>query len=196
MQELGISPEHYLAKRDVSVSLPWEHLNVGISRDFLLQERERAFEENITNDCRYAACHSCGSYDTPSKPSLLARSLTSSEEKHTNKLNFSSRDQQKYSSISQNAPNVLPTRTTHCSMSPIKHTLAVKTIRYRMWHTKEDKASYISQLELQTLLEKALRNASIPISFSQGFHPIPSFIWYGIALGSRKSIKMVYCHFT
>lgn len=50
--------------------------------------------------------------------------------------------------------------------------LAVKAVRYHAWHTKEAEAAYISQLELQSLLERAMRRAGLPMASSQGFHPL------------------------
>jgi radical SAM-linked protein len=63
----------------------------------------------------------------------------------------------------------------------INSALAVKAVRYRVWHTKEAEAAYISQLELQSLLERAMRRAGLPMAFSQGFHPLP-LISFGRAL--------------
>ena len=51
--------------------------------------------------------------------------------------------------------------------------LAVKAVQYRIWHTKTGGSSYLSQLELQAILDRALRRADLPMAFSQGFHPMP-----------------------
>jgi radical SAM family uncharacterized protein len=40
--------------------LPWDHLSPGVSKEFLWQERERAFGGEVTPDCRYAGCPVCG----------------------------------------------------------------------------------------------------------------------------------------
>ena len=42
-------------------------------------------------------------------------------------------------------------------------------------------SAYLSQLELQAVLERALRRAGLPLSFSQGFHPLP-LLSFGRAL--------------
>ena len=42
-------------------------------------------------------------------------------------------------------------------------------------------AAFLSQLELQSVLERALRRADIPVSFSNGFHPLP-LLSFGRAL--------------
>ena len=39
--------------------LPWDHIDVGVSRGFLLRERDRAYEAQITPDCRHG-CAGCG----------------------------------------------------------------------------------------------------------------------------------------
>jgi radical SAM-linked protein len=43
--------------------LPWDHLDSGVSRAFLLEERDRAYRTLETPDCRQAGCHDCGLCD-------------------------------------------------------------------------------------------------------------------------------------
>jgi radical SAM-linked protein len=59
--------------------------------------------------------------------------------------------------------------------------LAVRAVRYRVWHAKKGLSAFLSQLELQPLLERAMRRAGLPLAFSQGFHPLP-LISFGRAL--------------
>jgi radical SAM-linked protein len=40
--------------------LPWDHLDCGVTREFLLAERERALGESATGDCRHGHCGACG----------------------------------------------------------------------------------------------------------------------------------------
>ena len=44
-------------------ALPWENIDVQVRRAFLLKERERAYQEVITQDCR-SGCTGCGVCDT------------------------------------------------------------------------------------------------------------------------------------
>ncbi len=39
--------------------LPWDHVDIGITKEFLWKEYERAFSGDITPDCR-KICHNCG----------------------------------------------------------------------------------------------------------------------------------------
>jgi len=61
--ECDIQPEWYLRRRGLDEVLPWDHLDCGVTRDFLLAERERALFEAATNDCRDGSCGACGVCD-------------------------------------------------------------------------------------------------------------------------------------
>ena len=56
----GVDPNWYtirgFAEDEV---LPWDTIDVGLSRKFLLQERKRAYEGVVTPDCRHG-CSGCG----------------------------------------------------------------------------------------------------------------------------------------
>ena len=59
--------------------------------------------------------------------------------------------------------------------------LIQKAAQWRVRYARKDAAAYISQLELQHIFDRALRRAGIPLSFSQGFHPLP-LVSFGRAL--------------
>jgi hypothetical protein len=40
--------------------LPWEHLDYGVSKEFLWREAEAALAGQLTPDCRESACSDCG----------------------------------------------------------------------------------------------------------------------------------------
>lgn len=61
--DCGIQPEWYLRRRELDEILPWDHLDCGVTRDFLLKERELALREAATLDCRHGACSACGVCD-------------------------------------------------------------------------------------------------------------------------------------
>ena len=62
-RETGINPDFHLRPREVDELLPWSHLEAGVSRNFLLSERRRAYEGLPTPDCRMAGCQDCGICD-------------------------------------------------------------------------------------------------------------------------------------
>lgn len=59
-RECGVDPNFYTVRGyGEEELLPWEHLNVGCTKSFLLRERHRAYAEQITPDCRHG-CAGCG----------------------------------------------------------------------------------------------------------------------------------------
>ena len=62
-QDAGVDPDFYLRERGVDEVLPWDHLHSGVTREFLSQERARAYEGIETPDCRRAGCQDCGVCD-------------------------------------------------------------------------------------------------------------------------------------
>ena len=61
--DCGIDPAWYLRERSTDELLPWDHLDAGIDKTFLLKELERAHAEAATPDCRFGACSNCGVCD-------------------------------------------------------------------------------------------------------------------------------------
>src|SRR6185503_13198471 len=59
----GIEPESYLRRRPLEETLPWDHLDAGVSRKFLLQDLARAVNGILTPDCSIERCTYCGACD-------------------------------------------------------------------------------------------------------------------------------------
>ena len=56
----GVDPDFYTTRGfAMDELLPWEHIDVGVSKRFLQKERERAYVGLVTPDCRHA-CAGCG----------------------------------------------------------------------------------------------------------------------------------------
>jgi len=60
-QAEGLTLEFYANRvRAADEVLPWDHISVGVDKEFLLRERECAASEEFTPDCREASCTRCG----------------------------------------------------------------------------------------------------------------------------------------
>lgn len=60
-QEEGLSLDFYAHRaREPEETLPWDHIDFGLRRDFLLREREKSFRGELTPDCRTGKCSECG----------------------------------------------------------------------------------------------------------------------------------------
>ncbi|MBQ7230623.1 MAG: TIGR03960 family B12-binding radical SAM protein [Oscillospiraceae bacterium] len=56
----GVDPEFYTTRGfGEDELLPWDHINVGLTKKFLLRDRHTAYESRITPDCRHG-CAGCG----------------------------------------------------------------------------------------------------------------------------------------
>ena len=178
MAEHGLTPATYCGERDTSAPLPWDHLDCGVSNEFLLRERERAYALKITDDCRYGACRMCGVCDTKASPSRLDK-LPAGDD-YRNRLNQNERDQESHQPALDEEGRII--RIEAPSGPPkLSPELAVKAGQYRVWYAKDGPSVFLSQLELQSLFERAMRRAGLPMAFSQGFHPLP-LLSFGRAL--------------
>ncbi|MFZ5945939.1 MAG: TIGR03960 family B12-binding radical SAM protein [Bacillota bacterium] len=61
MAAVGLDPQWYayrhLAYEDI---LPWDHIDMGVTKKFLAKEHQKAMETAITEDCRFKHCTVCG----------------------------------------------------------------------------------------------------------------------------------------
>ena len=152
LAESGLDPDSFLSGRDPAAPLPWDHLDCGVSREFLLRERERALAGKTSPDCRDGTCLGCGVCNHDGRSSNL---------------------------VPSGAPvSIRPRLAEEVPPGPAappaeKTDLHAKAGRFRVWFRKTGPAAYLSQLELQRLFERAMRRARIPLSFSEGFHPLP-----------------------
>ena len=59
-EETGIDPDFYTSReRSYEEILPWDHIDIGVTKEFFINENERAKAENTTPHCRLK-CSNCG----------------------------------------------------------------------------------------------------------------------------------------
>lgn len=164
--ECNIEPELYHGARSPEARLPWDHLDSGVSRDFLLKEREKALGALKTPDCRRSECSGCGACDFKKLRPLIANTaILVSENKEGTEESLDQENIQE-EDFAQNKHREEMTR---------------KVSHLRIWYSKTDEAIWLSQLELVSIFERACRRAGLLPTFSGGFHPLP-LISFGRAL--------------
>ena len=147
-QKGSLSPDSYLSTKDETDFFPWDHIETGVTRDFLWQELRNAQKGNETSDCRREACNHCGVCDFHS---LYPRIQSSCDAKSQNHI-----------------------------FEPEKKT-DEKVKKVRLQFSKTNDARFLSHLETARAFDRAARRASLPLWYSQGFHPQPR-ISFGPAL--------------
>lgn len=59
-RECGIDPAFYAnRKRSLDEVFPWDHIDIGVSKKFLIRENQKAYSGEVTPNCR-ANCSGCG----------------------------------------------------------------------------------------------------------------------------------------
>jgi radical SAM-linked protein len=144
-EEEGIDPRGYLNERDPGRPLPWDFVDAGIAREFLLRERGKARSGEATPDCRSGVCSACGACP-PGLSNITYSSMTASEEGA-----FAER----------------PAAGGAGAPAPAQRHLL------RIRYSKEGPSRFLSGLEIQSLWGRSLRRAGFPVAYSQGFHPAP-----------------------
>ncbi len=174
-EDNGLDWKVYLRPLSVSVPLPWDHIDMGISRSFLEKERLRAYEGHLSRDCRDYLCLGCGLQRQQFKhlvdcmePVDSGRKKITGNQSDPETLN---KDQDSGSSVSFGRYRKKRIATT----PPVK-----KKIRLRF--TKTGLIRFISHLDVVRLFDRAARRARIPLVYSQGFHPRPKMA-FGPPLG-------------
>lgn len=59
--ETGLEPEFYAYRRHhYEDTLPWDHIEAGVAKKYLIREHQRAMQGLATHDCRSGQCPGCG----------------------------------------------------------------------------------------------------------------------------------------
>ena len=79
-EETGIDPLFYMTReRDEEEPLPWDHIDSGVSPEFLKKESQNAKKMSLTPDCRDHDCNGCGVCDFKTIKPVLYDSIRETE---------------------------------------------------------------------------------------------------------------------
>ena len=146
----GIDPAFY-ANRAFGPDevLPWDIIDCGVSKAFLLREREKAYAGKTTPNCR-ESCSGCGANQLGGVRAVCPHVADCPPE----------------------VPSALPARETPDRQEVLRawpRLESPKTLRIRF--RKVGNLQYISHLDLQRTLARVLVRAGIPMWYTQGFNP-------------------------
>jgi radical SAM family uncharacterized protein/radical SAM-linked protein len=130
--------------------LPWDAVDVGVKKEFLLKEYDRALSCEMTPGCG-KRCSACG------LSCKEAAQDTGNRKEDTEK-----RDGLWIQGGGSRVAEDLSRLTDH-----------VPRVRMRVQFSKTGTLRYLSHRELMTAFIRAVRRADIPIAYSRGFHPSP-----------------------
>jgi radical SAM-linked protein len=134
--------------RNTDEPLPWDHIDVGIEKKYLIEEWEKATRGELTPDCRTGNCNACGVCDFDViEPKVFELPAEKS------------------------AFDIGGGLLTSDNIKPVIKGALLKTLKVAF--SKIDQAKYFGHLELVNIFLRAIRRAGIPVKFSEGFHPKP-----------------------
>lgn len=146
IEEVGYDVAGQLRERSPDERLPWDHIDVLIPKQWLLEDWQRARELERAEDCRAGRCHLCG---------VISRERELCKHMLANQKRGRAEDTDR------------PPTPRHAFREPPP----LQRLRLRIGRSGE--ARFLSHLELMKAWIRALRRARAPLSYSQGFHAHP-----------------------
>ena len=138
------------------IPLPWDHIDTGISKKWLLEDLERALREVLIPDCAFEKCSHCGVCGLNFGHNIIV------------------------------PPPPVPKFNGNFQVNNIR------VQRFRIYFGKINEISLLSHLDLIRLFDGVLRRASLPISFTGGYHPGPRFsIANALTLGVTSNGEII-----
>jgi len=146
LAELGTTIEEELGRpiRDPETT-PWGHIDTGVSREFLARETERARAGQSTPDCREGQCVLCGLQDSCDQAA----------------------------NYKEAAPSLGGDQPGRPGRQPGMASEMGPEWRAIMTFSKDEKARFLSHLEITRAVQRAARRAGLPIAYTQGFNERP-----------------------
>ncbi len=141
----GIDPLFYHRRREFDEILPWDHLDCGVTREFLYGEWVKSRQGLMTDDCRCGKCTGCGVCDFRIVKMRLCECQGDLSTSHS------------------------------AAKRNIEDIKSEESERIRIRYSKVGPMRLLSHLELLNLFSRAVKRAGIPIRHSMGFHPHPKF---------------------
>lgn len=160
--DCGIDPTWYLRQRREDEILPWDHIDCGLPKSFFLDERTKALAGTATLDCRDGVCHGCGVCDFDSLRMRLSEPLEEEQRK--------------------SGPMEIPAQEK----------MAEELTRVRLHLSKLGRARMVGHLEYLKMFQRAASRASLPLRYSQGFHPMPKISYLeALPMGVSSEAELI-----
>ena len=160
-REEGIDLSAYLEARPLDSKLPWDHISSGVDLEYIKKEREKAWKEIYTTDCRQGKCHKCGVCDFQEIRPVVFRKGSEDQ--------AAIADSGLLNDIRRVSGTATPLHRHEVKRGEDQAVRHFCLIRY----SKTGPARFLGHLEMVHAFHRAARRAQIPVAYSSGFHPMP-----------------------
>lgn len=142
--ETAVDPDRFVHQRlELGSRHAWDHVDSGVSEQHLARELELSLTGSPTGACGIDRCHGCGSFARRCLSGELVQGRTGGKAEGE-----------------PPAPSPPPR-------------VGKSRVRYRARYRKVGRMRFLSHLELSRAMVRAFRRAGIPLSHTEGFHPMP-----------------------
>ncbi len=150
IEQAGFKVEDFLAGRSRDEKLPWDFVDVGITKKYLDKEYKKYESAEFTDDCRYSSCNTCGI----------------DYKEHCSK-DIPQNDAARYEvPIYSSEQNIL-------TQKGIYNVEAKIFARFK----KTSTAALLGHFDLRRLIVVSLKILGIRITMTSGFHPLPKVVF-------------------
>ncbi len=164
----GIPKETYLRAYDLGEILPWDVLDVSITKRWLQIELIKAKKEMRTEDCKWGHCYACG-VPGNGEDTMLARPMATTLPAF-DAASAPPSDPAAYRDVAKGAAyrqKAMP----DLASAVRKATQGDRVFRHRVIFSKTGDARFLSHRNTMDVLERAIRAAGLPARYSEGFNP-------------------------
>jgi len=142
----GVDPDPFTRSLPFDAALPWDHVDKGVSKAFLREERIRAGQASATPDCLDGGCSACGLADRGACPPENSRVRVRPPEPE------------------------IPAADSSRTAAQAESRRIQTPRRIRIAYRKGPEARFTSHLDTMRVFDRTFRRAGITVSMSQGFH--------------------------
>jgi hypothetical protein len=144
----GINPQDYHRERKTEEELPWDFINMGVSREFLAREYEKAKAGEMTPDCASGACTDCGACPGLDRSQKAEIRIQKAEGTEKTEPDYGRRPR------------------------PLQSFQELRT-RFRIKYAVEEPYQFAAHLDRVRAFYRSLRRSELPIAYTKGFAPKP-----------------------
>ena len=165
-ERTGVDPAFYANRKfGTDEILPWDIIDCGVSKEFFLREREKAYAESTTPNCR-EHCSACGANKLGGVRAVCPGCKEMEQAK-------------------SDAP--LPQKQDKSAWKSLEEFRNVR-IKFR----KVGDLQYISHLDLQRTIARVLVRANIPMWYTQGFNPHAKVVFgLPLSVGTESECEFI-----
>ncbi len=168
----GIAMADYTREFNIDHPLPWDHIDKGVVKSYLLRERNNAYAGKITIDCKDGLCTVCGLQRKSGFRTVAQCAANVQLHDHRGKSETGNQP------VNKEVKNKIERQPLNRS--------------FRLRFEKTGDARFLGHLDVLRTFERAGRRAGIRMAHSRGFNPRPKFSFGpALTLGFSSSAEFV-----